>query len=83
MTGIPCRHGICAIFHKGHQREEYIHECYSKELYLKTYEHVIQPLNGEIFWPRTKGDEILPPIPRKITGRPKKKRKLEENENKK
>ncbi|XP_019161425.1 PREDICTED: uncharacterized protein LOC109158062 [Ipomoea nil] len=51
LTGIPCRHGICAIFHKGHQPEEYIHKCYSKDLYLKTYEHrkmkIIDPCEGE------------------------------------
>ncbi|XP_031101839.1 uncharacterized protein LOC116005739 [Ipomoea triloba] len=80
LSGIPCRHGICDIFHKGHQPEDYIHECYSKGLYLKTYEHVIQPLNGEIFWPRIEGEELHAPVPKKMTGRPKKKRKLEETE---
>ncbi|XP_031121220.1 uncharacterized protein LOC116024467 [Ipomoea triloba] len=80
LTGLPCPHSICAIFHKGHQLDQYIHEWYSKEMYMKTYDHVIQPMNGEQFWPRTSGDEIHAPIPRKMTSRPKKKRKLEDDE---
>ncbi|XP_019178873.1 PREDICTED: uncharacterized protein LOC109174035 [Ipomoea nil] len=80
LSGMPCSHSICAIFHKGHQPDQYIHEWYSKERYLKTYHEVIQPINGEQFWPRTEGDEIHAPVPRKMTGRPKKKRKLEDNE---
>ncbi|XP_019185976.1 PREDICTED: uncharacterized protein LOC109180722 [Ipomoea nil] len=74
LTGVPCPHSICAIFHRGHQPDQYIHEWYTKEVYLKTYEHVIQPINGEQFWPRTEGDEIQAPVPRKMTGRPKKKK---------
>ncbi|XP_019166889.1 PREDICTED: uncharacterized protein LOC109162659 [Ipomoea nil] len=80
LTGLPCPHSICAIFHKGDQPDQYIHICYSKEMYMKTYEHVLQPINGEQFWPRAEGGELHAPVPRKMTGRPKKKRKLEHDE---
>lgn len=74
LTGLLCPHFICVIFHKGHKPYQYIHVWYSKEMYIKSYEHVLQPMNAEIFWPRTEGDEIHAPVPRKITGRPKKKK---------
>ncbi|CAH9111070.1 unnamed protein product [Cuscuta epithymum] len=37
-------------------------------------------MNGELLWPRTQNNDIAPPIPKKLTGRPKKKRTREANE---
>lgn len=80
LTGIPCPHACCAIFDLGKDPEEFIDECYSKEVYTRIYSHTIQPLNGEISWPKTNCEEIQAPLPRPMTGRPKKKRTREPNE---
>ncbi|XP_019157212.1 PREDICTED: uncharacterized protein LOC109153808 [Ipomoea nil] len=80
LSGIPCPHAICAIFDTGRDPEEYIDSCYSKESYLRTYAHTLQPMNGELFWPKTQFEEILAPIPKKMAGRPKRKRNREANE---
>ncbi|CAH9117904.1 unnamed protein product [Cuscuta europaea] len=37
-------------------------------------------MNGEMLWQRTQNNDIAPPIPKKLTGRPKKKRTREVNE---
>ncbi|XP_019181393.1 PREDICTED: uncharacterized protein LOC109176417 [Ipomoea nil] len=63
LYGVQCPHAICAIFDVGRERHEYIDPCYSKEAYLRTYVHALQPMNGELFWPRTQNEEILAPIP--------------------
>ncbi|XP_019189737.1 PREDICTED: uncharacterized protein LOC109184147 [Ipomoea nil] len=52
----------------GKDPEQYIDDCYSNEVYKKIYSHTIQPLNGEISWPRTNSEEILAPKPRPMTG---------------
>ncbi|CAH9133824.1 unnamed protein product, partial [Cuscuta epithymum] len=80
LSGIPCAHSICAILDKGDQPEDYVDRWYSKELYQKTYSYTLQPINGELLWPRTEHEEMLPPLPRKMCGRPKKKRVREETE---
>ncbi|XP_019150642.1 PREDICTED: uncharacterized protein LOC109147413 [Ipomoea nil] len=59
LSGIPCPHAICAIFDIGREPHEYIDSCYSKEAYLRTYAHTLQPMNGELFWPKTQNEEIL------------------------
>ncbi|CAH9137598.1 unnamed protein product, partial [Cuscuta epithymum] len=80
LCGIPCAHAICAILDKGDEPETYVHSCYNKDLYEKTYSYTLPPINGELLWPRTQFGEIHPPIPKKMTGRPKKKRVREETE---
>jgi hypothetical protein len=80
LSGIPCAHAICAILHSKELPVDYIADCYSKEMYCKTYEHTLEPVNGENMWPKTTFESIHAPIPRNMTGRPKKNRKREENE---
>ncbi|XP_031095038.1 uncharacterized protein LOC115999322 [Ipomoea triloba] len=80
LSGIPCIHAVCAIFDRKKDPVDYVHRCYSKEMYEMTYSHALEPINGELFWPRTDLEEIGAPIPRRMTGRPKKRRNREENE---
>ncbi|CAH9081057.1 unnamed protein product [Cuscuta europaea] len=80
LSGIPCAHAICAIYDKGEEAEAYVDHCYSKEMYQKTYSYTLHPINGELLWPRTQHEEILPPFPKKMSGRPKKKRVREQSE---
>ncbi|CAH9106848.1 unnamed protein product [Cuscuta europaea] len=37
-------------------------------------------MNGELLWARTQNNDIAPPIPKKMSGRPKRKRKREPSE---
>ncbi|KAL4377985.1 hypothetical protein GQ457_02G032730 [Hibiscus cannabinus] len=80
LTGIPCKHAICVILFKKDRVEEYINDFYKKDMYEKCYNFVIPPLSGEKFWPATNMGDIEPPLPRKLPGRPKKKRVPEEGE---
>ncbi|KAL4291677.1 hypothetical protein GQ457_14G022030 [Hibiscus cannabinus] len=80
LTGIPCKHAICVILFKKDRVEEYINDFYKKDMYEKCYNFVIPPLAGEKFWPATNMGDIEPPLPRKLPGRPKKKRVPEEGE---
>ena len=48
-----------------------MHHYYKIETYLRTYSHLIQPTNGEEFWPKEASDKILPPKMLVQPGRPK------------
>ncbi|GKV22910.1 hypothetical protein SLEP1_g32721 [Rubroshorea leprosula] len=78
LNGIPCRHGMLVIQHRGEEYEDYVHPCYKKQAYIDTYKNFIIPIDGMQFWADSGMPEIEPPIPKKTPGRPKKKRHLEE-----
>ncbi|KAK4388192.1 hypothetical protein Sango_2425800 [Sesamum angolense] len=60
LSGIPCKHAISAIFCQGENIENYTHQCYRVEKYLKVYEHAILPINGRKEW---KKSDFVPPVP--------------------
>ena len=72
LCGIPCPHGIAAIQDRGHEPEEYVHDCYKREAYVRAYHPLIQPINGQKMWPKSGFTPVLPPIGRRQPGRPKK-----------
>ncbi|CAH9129084.1 unnamed protein product [Cuscuta epithymum] len=80
LTGIPCQHAICAMFDQDKDPESYIDDCYSIAAFRRTYSYTLEPINGEMAWPRVEGEKIHPPAPKKMIGRPKKKRTREESE---
>ncbi|CAH9051144.1 unnamed protein product [Cuscuta europaea] len=80
LNGIPCSHAVCAILDNGGDPETYVDECYSKEVYQRIYSHHLQRMNGELMWKKTQQNDIQAPIPKKMTGWPKKKRKREATE---
>ncbi|XP_071932917.1 uncharacterized protein [Coffea arabica] len=73
LNGIPCAHAISAIALTKESPENFVHECYSKEAYMKAYGPIIYPLNGEHLWKDLKQGPVLPPETIKLPGRPKKK----------
>ncbi|CAH9132495.1 unnamed protein product [Cuscuta epithymum] len=80
LSGIPCCHAIACIFFKNDAPENYVHECYTKEAYLRMYSTGIAPLTGERHWPKV--DVPLDPPPIKIgRGRPRKNRMKSPHEN--
>ncbi|XP_060217257.1 uncharacterized protein LOC132644676 [Lycium barbarum] len=46
LKGIPCAHALAAIQFKRYDPLGYIDHCYSKETYMRTYEHVLQPVTN-------------------------------------
>ncbi|CAH9101914.1 unnamed protein product [Cuscuta europaea] len=77
LTGIPCKHAICAIwlkFGKGHV-DAYVHPCYSKDTYLKIYGGSIKPMAGPYDLPWSDRLPPLPPVYAARAGRPRKLRR--------
>ncbi|GKU99781.1 hypothetical protein SLEP1_g12576 [Rubroshorea leprosula] len=78
LNGIPCRHAMLAIQHREENFEDYVHPCYRRQAYINTYKHCIIPLDGMERWEETDMPALDPPVERKTTGRPKKKRHPED-----
>ncbi|CAN1295046.1 hypothetical protein LINPERPRIM_LOCUS22696 [Linum perenne] len=74
LTGVPCPHAIACIISEGNDPERYISNWYTVERYWNTYDNVLLPLDGHTTWVPSHYDPVLPPLVRKIPGRPKKKR---------
>ncbi|XP_058761190.1 uncharacterized protein LOC131634538 [Vicia villosa] len=55
-------------------------EYYRKSRYIAVYKPVTYPVNGSNLWERTQYPDVHPPKFRKMPGRPKKKRNLEQGE---
>lgn len=51
LTGIPCKHAVCAIWCKKEDPESYVHSYYMVETYRKCYAMPIMPVNGPNLWP--------------------------------
>ncbi|KAF7845481.1 putative transcription factor interactor and regulator CCHC(Zn) family [Senna tora] len=75
LTGIPCCHGVSAIHFMRRNPEDLIPGCFRKEQYVECYRHIIHPTNGKNMWPSTEYADVLPPDYRRLTGRPKKRRR--------
>ncbi|XP_074289746.1 uncharacterized protein LOC141615099 [Silene latifolia] len=74
LTGIPCFHAVAAIFDISALAEDYVHEMYKREAYLRSYNMSISPCPGQRHWPKVELPLNPPPI--KIgPGRPRKKRR--------
>ncbi|KAL8484912.1 hypothetical protein ACS0TY_027276 [Phlomoides rotata] len=60
LTGYPCIHGHCAILKQKLDPEDFVHDYYSVETYLKAYEHPILGISYDALW----GDSMyIPPLP--------------------
>lgn len=80
LRGYPCSHGCTALFSIDDKPEDKIHECYSRSVYMKTYENMLKPMKGPLYWPKTGLPDILPPKARRMPGRPKKNKRMEQGE---
>lgn len=74
LTRIPCVHACAAINSIKGRPENYVNEYFTKEYFLKAYEHEINPMACPDFWPKTNYEPIQPPLLRRPPGRPKKQR---------
>jgi len=79
LTGIPCKHGVAAIYKNLERPEDYVHVCYKKDAYVATYKEMITPLLGQDEWIETNQPAPVAPIVYKPPGKPlmKRKRKMQ------
>jgi hypothetical protein len=77
LSGLPCCHVISCIYRASQKLDDFITPCYNKEAYMKTYQHVLQPVEGAENWPTSDMPRPLPPAFVKIPGRPKTQRRRE------
>ena len=75
VSGIPCIHACAAMNFTHHQPQDYISEWFTKKKFAETYIGNIRPLNGSNMWARAPYTKPLPPIVRRMPGRPKVKRR--------
>ncbi|XP_031120889.1 uncharacterized protein LOC116024127 [Ipomoea triloba] len=64
LTGLPCKHAICAIWIKHGKGPvyAYVNPCYTKARYLQIYEGSIHPMAGVSEWPVVDRTPPLPPL---------------------
>lgn len=82
LKGIPCQHALAAILYKKYEPIEFVDSCYSKETYLRTYCHFLQPVTNMKMWPESNNPYVAPPVVKPMPGRPKKVRRREATESK-
>ncbi|KAH9671713.1 SWIM-type domain-containing protein [Citrus sinensis] len=91
VSGVPCKHAVAAILHKGGQPENYVHHYLTKESFMMTYMGTINPIPDECAWPEVEVEpspnvvvpvKVGPPDIKALVGRPKKKRTKEPGETK-
>lgn len=78
----PCVHAIGAIYYGNGNSDDYVDITYKKETYKKTYTNYMQPLEDSDMWPESKVMPVLPPMQRRMPGRPKKARRKEMHKDK-
>lgn len=80
LSGIPCHHGATGILFMERPLEEFVSPWYYKDTYLKSYHHLLKPMSGKNDWPETNYQKLLPPIAKRVAGRPKKNRRKDASE---
>ncbi|XP_030970261.1 uncharacterized protein LOC115990585 [Quercus lobata] len=80
LTGIPCKHGVAAIFVNREKLEDYTHPCYYKDAYVETYKTPIPPMPGQSEWMSSGQPKPVASIVYKPPGRPPMKRKRDADE---
>ncbi|XVF85705.1 hypothetical protein PTKIN_Ptkin17bG0138200 [Pterospermum kingtungense] len=75
LSGIPYAHACCAIWHDEGDLDDYVSKWFHPQTFLKAYKFALQPINGPHEWKRSGLEPILPPLARKMSGRPKTTRK--------
>uniref|UniRef100_A0A2N9GDS7 Uncharacterized protein n=1 Tax=Fagus sylvatica TaxID=28930 RepID=A0A2N9GDS7_FAGSY len=73
MEGIPCKHGVEAIYKNLEHLKDYLHDCYLKEAYLDVYSEIIHPMPGQDEWIKS---GHLPPQPQHVFRPPRRPKKL-------
>ncbi|KAI9112130.1 hypothetical protein K1719_016653 [Acacia pycnantha] len=80
LTGLPYEHAIAAIAHKNEAAENYVHQWLTMDALHATYEHTLNPVNSDEYWPSSDEPKPVPPPLKRPAGRPKKHRKKDPTE---
>ncbi|KAL0352486.1 UNVERIFIED_CONTAM: hypothetical protein Scaly_1637300 [Sesamum calycinum] len=80
LVGYPCCHAIVAIDYHRLKMEDFINECFKKEVYLKVYSYMIHPVPGMHDFEDSKMGRVEPPDVIIKMGRPKKCRRKDAND---
>ena len=80
LTGIPCKHGVVAIYKNLERLEDYVHACYRKNTYVAAYKEMITLPPGQDEWVETNQPAFVAPIVYKPPSRPLMKRKKDADE---
>uniref|UniRef100_A0A452XZR0 Zinc finger PMZ-type domain-containing protein n=1 Tax=Aegilops tauschii subsp. strangulata TaxID=200361 RepID=A0A452XZR0_AEGTS len=62
MTAMPCNHAVSAIVKAKLQPEDFVDDFFKKAMYKKAYGHIIFPVPGPNLWPRSRTQDIEPPV---------------------
>nr|GFA03850.1 multidrug resistance-associated protein 5 [Tanacetum cinerariifolium] len=75
LSGLPCVHATKVIFLINRVPESYVPSWFETYMYFMAYHNYVKPASGMNLWPdQSMYSTILPPKPRKMHGRPRKKR---------
>ena len=69
LSGIPCKHGVVAIYKNLERLEDYVHACFRKDAYMPAYKEMITPLPDQDEWIETNLPAPVAPIVYKPAGR--------------
>ena len=76
VSGIPCVHAQLAIMFTNQDPVKFISGWFSKGHYNSAYVDNILPVNGSNLWQETTHPKPLPPIERRMPGRPSVKKRM-------
>ncbi|KAM7471975.1 hypothetical protein LguiA_010158 [Lonicera macranthoides] len=80
LSGIPCPHAVSVIYYMKRGPEKYMSSWYNNELTRKAYAYYLKLINREMMWKKTHFHKFLPPMARRMPGRPKNNRSRELHE---
>ncbi|GKA52061.1 60S ribosomal protein L34 [Tanacetum coccineum] len=72
LSGVPCVHTVAAYCFLKTDPALGVSPWYSKRMWQNAYSYFIKPVGGSAMWPNTREDPPLPPVQRKMPGRPRK-----------
>nr|KAJ0192741.1 hypothetical protein LSAT_V11C800426100 [Lactuca sativa] len=81
LNGYGCAHSVASISFLNRDVEAYVDNMFSTTTFRKAYNYRISPMNSSDMWPETNYTPPLPPINRRMPGRPTTKRKKSTTEN--
>ncbi|XP_039119617.1 uncharacterized protein LOC120255910 [Dioscorea cayenensis subsp. rotundata] len=61
LTGLPCAHAISSIFYNKEKPEDYVDDCYKVTTFLQTYNHLLNPTQDSVCWPKSAENPMIPP----------------------
>ncbi|CAI9303910.1 unnamed protein product [Lactuca saligna] len=81
LNGYGCTHYVASISFLNRDVEAYVDNMFSTTTFGKAYNYIITPMNSSDMWPETNYTPPLPPINRRMPGRPTTKRKKSTTKN--